>query len=109
MMGVALAACGSDASPASTPGSSSGAGGGGNAVTIQNFAFSPVTLTVSVGTTVTWTNQDGSIHTATADDKSFDTGNIAAGATGSATFGKAGTFTYHCTVHNYMTGTVAVR
>ena len=77
-------------------------------MTIQNFAFSPVTLTVSVGTRVTWTNQDGSIHTATADDKSFDTGNIAAGATGSTTFSRAGTFTYHCTIHQYMTGTIAV-
>ena len=109
MMGVAVAACGSDTSPASSEGSSSGGGGGGNSVTIQNFAFSPVTLTVSVGTTVMWSNQDTSIHTATADDKSFDTGNIAPGAVGSATFGKAGTFTYHCTIHQYMTGTIAVR
>lgn len=109
MMGVAVAACGSDTSPASSAGSSSGGGGGGNSVTIQNFAFSPVTLTVPVGTTVTWSNQDTSTHTATADDKSFDTGNIAPGATGSTTFAKAGTVTYHCTIHQYMTATIVVR
>jgi len=43
-----------------------------NAVTIQNFAFSPATLTVKVGDTVTWTNQDSAGHSATADDNSFD-------------------------------------
>jgi plastocyanin len=108
--GVALTACGSDTSSVSSGGGGGGGGGGGaNAVTIQNFAFSPVTLTVPVGTTVTWANQDGSTHTATADDKSFDTANIAPGASGSATLGKAGTFAYHCTIHQYMTGTIVVR
>src|SRR4051812_37207134 len=49
---------------------------GQNAVTIQNFAFSPATLTIKVGDKVTWTNQDSAPHSATADDNSFDTGVI---------------------------------
>lgn len=80
-----------------------------NAVQISNFAFSPATLTVKVGDTVTWTNQDSMGHSATADDGSFDTGVIAQGATGTTTFTKAGTFTYHCSVHPSMKGTIVVQ
>jgi len=80
-----------------------------NAVTIQNFAFSPATLTVKVGDTVTWTNQDSAGHSATADDNSFDTGIIAQGQSGSNTFTKAGTYTYHCSVHPNMHGTIIVQ
>lgn len=81
----------------------------GNAVTIQNFTFSPATLTVKVGDKVTWTNQDSAGHSATADDGSFDTGVIAQGQSGSNTFTKAGTYTYHCSVHPMMKGTIIVQ
>ena len=77
-------------------------------VTIENFAFDPADLTVSVGDTVTWTNDDSAAHTATADGGSFDTGTIASGTAKSVTFSKAGTFTYHCTIHATMNGRVVV-
>ncbi|HXS14682.1 MAG TPA: cupredoxin family copper-binding protein [Candidatus Saccharimonadales bacterium] len=82
---------------------------GKNAVTIQNFAFSPATLTVKVGDKVTWTNQDSAGHSATADDGSFDTGVLPQGQSGSITFNKAGTYTYHCSVHPMMKGTIIVQ
>ena len=81
---------------------------GQNAVTIQNFAFSPTALTVKVGDKVTWTNQDSAGHSATADDGSFDTGVLAQGRSGSVTFSKPGTYTYHCSVHPTMKGTIIV-
>ncbi len=80
-----------------------------NAVTIQNMAFSPATLTVKVGDKVTWTNQDTVGHSATADDASFDTGVLAQGQSGSATFTKAGTYAYHCKVHPSMQATIIVQ
>lgn len=79
------------------------------AVTIGGFAFGPASVTVSVGDTVTWTNNDPQTHTATADDASWDAGNIAGGGgTKSVTFTTAGTFPYHCAIHPAMTGTVTV-
>jgi plastocyanin len=77
-------------------------------VTIAGFAFAPDHVTVSVGDTVTWTNNDGVAHTATADDGSFNTGNIGGGGSESVTFDTAGTFAYHCRIHAAMTGTVVV-
>ena len=77
-------------------------------VTIQNFTFTPATVTVSAGSTVVWTNHDAMSHTVTADDKSFESGNIAAGASYTQTFTTAGTFTYHCAYHNNMKGTLIV-
>jgi len=79
------------------------------AVDIAGFAFSPKSVTVEVGDTVTWTNADAQGHTATADDASFDTGTIAGGASASETFATAGTFGYHCKIHPAMTATVVVR
>jgi plastocyanin len=78
------------------------------AVTIQNFAFSPVSLEVAAGTTVTWTNNDGTAHSATADDGSWDTGSIAPGDSASITFDTPGTYTYHCMFHPSMTATIVV-
>lgn len=80
-----------------------------NAVTIQNYAYSPATLTVKLGDTVTWTNQDSIGHSATADDNSFDTGILSQGQSKTITFNKAGTYTYHCRVHPYMHGTIVVQ
>lgn len=80
-----------------------------NAVTIQNFSFSPATLTVKVGDSVTWTNQDSVGHSATADDNSFDTGVLPQGQSKSITFSKPGTYTYHCSVHPNMKATIVVQ
>jgi plastocyanin len=78
------------------------------AVSIAGFAFQPAKLGVVVGDTVTWTNNDGTGHSATADGGAFDTGVLAGGSSGSFTFATAGTFTYHCKIHRNMTGTVTV-
>ena len=78
-------------------------------VTIQNMAFSPATVTVAVGTTVTWTNQDAVAHTATSDTSAFTTGTIDPGKSASVTFSQAGTFPYHCLIHPNMLGTVVVQ
>jgi len=80
-----------------------------NAVTIQNLAFSPATLTVSVGTTVTWTNKDSTTHTVTSNTGLFDSGFLNNGATFSFTFNTKGTFEYHCSIHTTMHGTVTVQ
>jgi plastocyanin len=77
-------------------------------VTIQSFSYSPETITVKKGTTVTWTNTDTDDHSATADDGSFDTGLLSTGGTGSVTFTEVGSHTYHCSTHPNMTGTVVV-
>jgi len=80
----------------------------GNAVSIKNFAFSAATLNVATGTTVTWTNNDATTHTVTADDGSFDSGNIAPGATFSHKFSSAGTVPYHCSIHTMMKASVVI-
>jgi plastocyanin len=77
-------------------------------VAIQGFVFSPKVVSVNVGDTVTWRNDDGTVHTAT-DSGRFDTGNIGPGAAKSVTFNAAGTYSYICAVHPTMTGTVVVR
>lgn len=92
-----------------SPTESTQATSGKNAVSIQNFAFSPTTLTIKVGDKVTWTNKDSAGHSATADDGSFDTGVLSQGQSGSVTFSKAGTYTYHCSVHPMMKGTIIVK
>ena len=70
--------------------------------------FLPEDLTINVGDTVVWTNNDDSPHTVTADDDEFNSGNLAEGATWSYTFTEAGTYDYHCNYHGSMTGSVTV-
>lgn len=77
-------------------------------VDIVGFAFSPSSVTVAVGDTVTWTNADAQSHTATAVGGAFDTGTIAGGASGSVTVTTAGTFAYYCAIHPAMTATLVV-
>ena len=86
-----------------------GGNGGGSDVSIKNFAFSIGSLNVNSGTTVTWTNNDAANHTVTADDNSFNSGNIAPGKTYSKTFTSSGTFAYHCNIHPGMQATVVVK
>jgi LPXTG-motif cell wall-anchored protein len=77
-------------------------------VTIADFQFTPATITIHVGDTVTWTNHGPSAHTATADNGSFNTGVLQKGHSASHTFTTAGTFTYICEIHPFMHGTVVV-
>jgi plastocyanin len=78
----------------------------GSTVTIADFAFMPQEVAVSVGTTVTWTNEDWAPHTVTAGDGSFDSGRLDQGASFEHTFNEAGTNAYFCTFHPGMTGTI---
>jgi plastocyanin len=110
-----IAGCGnSDASgsaqSATTASSQSVRSAGAAAVTISNFKFTPGTLTVKQGVRIPVTNHDSTAHTATADNgNSFDTGNIDPGSSAAFTLSKAGTYSYHCTIHPFMHGTLTVR
>jgi LPXTG-motif cell wall-anchored protein len=75
---------------------------------ITDFKFAPATITVHAGDTVTWVNNGPTEHSATASDKSFDTGLLQKGASASHTFTQAGTFAYICKIHPFMHGTVIV-
>jgi len=86
-----------------------GAAGGGTSVEMRAMAFAPTRIEVSAGTTVAWTNRDQLEHTITADDGSWDSGPIAAGATWRHTFDQPGTYAFHCTPHPFMTGVVVVK
>ena len=76
---------------------------------IRNYDFVPKALTVRVGTRVTWSNDDATAHTATADHGGFDTGTVAPKASRTVDFKHPGTFTYHCAFHAFMTATVTVK
>jgi amicyanin len=94
--------------PASASATDSPAPQGGTAVSISDFKFNPATLTVPVGTTVTWTNQDEEPHTLAAKDGSFHSPGIDTHGTYSFTFSTAGSYDYICSIHPFMTGTVVV-
>ena len=81
------------------------------AVDIKNYAFSPASLTVSVGNTVTWTNEDTAPHTVTVTDgpEKFASPTLQQGQTFSYTFTKAGTYSYYCAVHPDMKASVTVQ
>ena len=90
-------------------GGGGGAGGGGAEVSEEGIAFQPAEVTVGVGDTVTWTNNDSVGHAVTADSfSSGEPGGMAPGDTFEHTFQEAGTFDYVCTVHPGMEGTVVV-
>jgi plastocyanin len=108
---VLLAACGGSSGSGSSSSSTTSmgaSGGSGGAVTIKNFAYTPPELIVSKGSTIRFSNQDSTEHTATAAG-GFDTGTIGKGQTKSVTLNTAGTFSYVCTFHPFMHGTVTVR
>jgi amicyanin len=81
---------------------------GGTAVSITDFKFDPATLTVPVGTTVTWTNQDEEPHTIAAKDGSFHSPGMDSHGTYSFTFTTPASYDYICSIHPFMTGTVVV-
>jgi plastocyanin len=82
-----------------------------NAVSIDNFAFAPQTITVAAGTTVTWTNHDDEGHTVVSDDSPalFKSAGLDTDDSFTFTFAKAGTYKYHCSIHPRMTGTIVVQ
>ncbi len=94
------------------------AGSGGAQVSIPpgtgsnlNLNYQPPSIVVVIGVnnTVTFVNRDGVPHTVSATDGSFDSGNLAAGASWTHTFTAAGTYTYYCAYHSWMKGTVIVK
>jgi len=78
-------------------------------VKVDNFSFGPATLTVAVGTTVTWTNRDDIPHTIVSNDKVFKSKVLDTDEKFSFTFSKAGTYPYFCSIHPKMTGSVVVQ
>ncbi len=78
-------------------------------VEMRDNVFAPQNVTVNVGDTVTWTNQDGVPHTATALDGTFNSGNLDRGQSFSFAFEQPGTHDYVCLYHPNMRGTVVVR
>lgn len=94
-------------------GNNNNSGGGtnnppANQVLMNGSSFSPATINVTVGTTVTWTNKDGMSHTVTSNSGVFDSGTISNNGVYSYTFNTAGTFPYFCILHPGMTGSVIV-
>jgi plastocyanin len=77
-------------------------------VHIKDFKYAPPALTVHVGDTVHFVNDDGEAHTVTAVDKSFDSEGLDTGNAWDHAFTKAGTYRYFCELHPYMKGTVTV-
>lgn len=78
-------------------------------VKIDNFSFGPQTLTVSVGTTVTWTNRDDIPHTVVSTDGVFKSKARDTDEKFSYTFTKAGEYPYYCSIHPKMTGKIVVQ
>lgn len=96
--------------PATATTASSGApAASGSTVEINNFMFMPASLTVAVGTTVTWKFDDSTDHTVAADDNSFTSPALGNGKTYTHTFKTAGTVKYHCSIHPFMTATIIVK
>jgi amicyanin len=107
-----FAGCTSAQSPPATTQATQAPAGGSNHIAIKNFAFSPATLTIKTGTTVTWTNQDGAPHQIASDPGApvaFNSESLANGASYQFTFTQAGTYDYHCTIHPAMKGTIIVQ
>lgn len=118
--GVALlAACGSPSTTAAPPGMGdmtmatatpvAVAPVASNTVAVQNFAFSPASVTVKAGSTVTWTNQDQDPHDVVSmNNGPFHSPPLNTGQSFSHTFTTPGRFDYLCTIHPFMTATVVV-
>ncbi len=111
---AAAAGCGkasspSPTNPSPTPTGSSTVSIVAGASTKTSTAYSPNPITVSRGGAVVWVNNDTTAHTSTANDNSWNSGNIAPGGSFSHTFSSSGTFSYHCMIHPGMVGTVTVQ
>jgi plastocyanin len=103
-----LSACSGGSTPSST-GSTQPQRSGGSSVTIANFAFSPATITVAPGATVSVTNKDTVVHTLTSLTSVFNTGNIQPNQTLTFTAPtKPGRYPYDCNIHQFMKGVLVV-
>jgi manganese oxidase len=106
-----LAACGGQSATTTGRGAAAAAV---DHVQIKDFKYMPSTIAVAAGTTITWTNEDTTPHTATSGvspnaDGVFESGTITKGASKTVTVSKRGTFTYYCAFHPFMKATVIVK
>jgi plastocyanin len=105
VLGLLIVGCGGSDDPGTDP--TSGDASGSVTITIENFAFSqPETL--AAGGTVTVTNNDSATHTWTSDDDLFNSSGIDPGDSFEFTFDEAGTYTFFCSIHPNMTGSITV-
>ena len=85
------------------------AGPGAQAISIKDFSFTPASLSIEIGDSVTWTNADGAAHSIESGDRNFDSSDkIDSAKSFTFTFTTAGTYTYICGIHPYVKGTVEV-
>lgn len=96
LMAAPAFSCAADAAPAAT-------------VAIRNMQFAPATLTIAVGTRVTWINGDAAPHTVTDRNGVFRSAALDTNENYSFTFNKPGDFTYFCTIHPAMVGRITVK
>jgi plastocyanin len=122
LAGLLFAGCGKSTSPDSSPSaqstnvttSASPTGGGASAgnivmVTMKGIQFNPASVTVKVGQTVEWTNDDGVTHTVTAKSDGLDSGDVGSAKTFQFITKKAGVIHYVCEIHSGMKGTIVVK
>ena len=109
-LAMLYAACAAGPAPATTQAASQPAAAA-NTVVIDNFTFSPATLTVAAGTSVTWVNRDDVPHTVTSahDPRVLNSPALDSDGKYTFTFKTAGTYEYYCTVHPHMTAKVVVK
>jgi plastocyanin len=108
-LAAAAAGCGgNDPAPGPSPGTTTVAIGAG-ASTLTTTAFGANPLTVAVGSTVRWVNNDNTAHDATSNGGVFASGTLAPGAQFQFTFASSGSFPYRCTIHPNMVGTIVVQ
>ncbi|NYZ75786.1 cupredoxin family copper-binding protein [Candidatus Micrarchaeota archaeon] len=111
LLAILLLGCSSYQQPPSQqpPGGNQTPSGAKNAaVAISGFKFSPADIQVSAGTNVTWTNEDSVMHTVTFDNGMFNSPSMQHGDHVSYVFNTPGVYTYHCSIHTSMSGSVTV-
>ena len=111
MAALLAAGCGGSATATTAPATAGGpttSSAVGAQVVMKNIAFDSTRLTIKVGQTVTWVNQDSAQHDVVANNGEFKSSLFGAGGTFSFTFTKAGTYPYNCSIHPHMTGTIIV-
>ncbi|MCL1600016.1 MAG: cupredoxin family copper-binding protein [Actinomycetia bacterium] len=83
--------------------------GANESISIEDFAFGPDGITISVGDTITWTNDESGVgHTTTSDDGVWDSKLLNPGDTFERTLNETGTFSYFCSIHPSMTASITV-
>ena len=109
MLIIMLTACASSKSATQQPAEKATAAGEAIPVAIKNFRFAPAILTIKVGDTVAWTNEDNAPHTVESSGMTFKSDELSKGGKYSYTFTKAGEYNYICGIHPSMKGSIKVQ